>query len=48
MDSKNTVLTTSTFEKDVKRLSKKHRSLKSDLLKFIESLEENHEHKVQT
>ena len=35
------VLTTSDFIKDSKRLVKKHRSLKSDILDLIASLEEN-------
>ena len=35
------VFSTDTFQKDFRQLAKKHSSLKSDLLKFIESLEKN-------
>ncbi len=35
------VYTTSYFKRESKRLSKRHRSLKNDLLELIESLESN-------
>jgi len=35
------ILTTSEFKKDSKRLVKKYKSIKSEILSLVESLEEN-------
>jgi mRNA-degrading endonuclease RelE of RelBE toxin-antitoxin system len=37
------VLTTDEFEKDVKRLSKKYKRIKTDILEFIQVLEQKHD-----
>ncbi|OQY00226.1 MAG: hypothetical protein B6I24_00030 [Bacteroidetes bacterium 4572_128] len=47
MNKKYQVSYSNTFEKNVKRLFKKHKSLKSDLRNFINNLEENLKNSVE-